>query len=248
MLRNKPASGREVGTPPASQPCTVVPYLVLFVGNSRPRQSEGTSALRHWRPPGSTGVSIPGGGESVSQSSLKDKTFSTSPDQNPPLELRPENEPGTHQCAPPRANQSGSLPKSLPPACGRVDRWLRSIARPFWSWQLQQIKQGCLREGRRFKRQCGLRPTPRLNETDRNRDFRVRDFLPVQPFAFRAAHRVQRHDRMAPPLLNKLGDRANRVDFKGDIQHDAKTRRFVFHERPNSMNRVRHDERNTGNI
>jgi hypothetical protein len=31
------------------------------------------------------------GGESVSQSPLKDKAFSTSLDQNPPLELRPEN-------------------------------------------------------------------------------------------------------------------------------------------------------------
>jgi hypothetical protein len=31
------------------------------------------------------------GGESVSQSPLKDKAFSTFLDQNPPLELRPEN-------------------------------------------------------------------------------------------------------------------------------------------------------------
>src|SRR5258705_915735 len=41
-----------------------------------------------------------------------------------------------------------SPPKSLPPACGRVDGWIRSIARLFLSRQLQQIKQGCLREAR----------------------------------------------------------------------------------------------------
>src|SRR5712691_2078841 len=39
-----------------------------------------------------------------------------------------------------------SPPKSLPPACGGVDGWIRSIARLFLSRQLQQIKQGCLRE------------------------------------------------------------------------------------------------------
>ena len=118
----------------------------------------------------------------------------------------------------------------------------------FLSRQLQQFEQGCLREGRRFKGQRCLRPAGRLNEADRDLNFGLHDLLPVQPFAFRTAHRVQRHDRMAPPLLNKLGDRANGVDFKGDVQHDAETSGFVLHERPNRVNRVRHDERNTGNI
>jgi hypothetical protein len=41
------------------------------------------------------------GGESVSQSLLKDKAFSTFLDQNPPFELRPENgiSPSTKACA-----------------------------------------------------------------------------------------------------------------------------------------------------
>ena len=40
-------------------------------------------------------------GESVSQPPLKDKAFSTFPDQNPPLELRPENgiSPPTRACS-----------------------------------------------------------------------------------------------------------------------------------------------------
>src|SRR6202040_1223936 len=147
-------------------------------------------------------------------------------------------DPACRREAPPLHCQSWAPPGGQP--SGRRD--VVSVRTALCYRGPQYFRERRLRKRGRFERQGRLRPSDWTDQAERHLYLRVSDLLPIQSATFTGADRIERHHGRALTFLDQFGYRPDRVDFEGDVQHHAETRRFVLQQWADRVDRMRHDQ------